>query len=149
MLDITAIDVGAPEQQSRSSRTPLLHRAGMLQLRGRLHLGCTTAGDGQLLDIVHGGVQVHLVLGSGLPPLILRLRVLACSTQQSELQGVPSMTAAPAAPPGSMELMTVAVLDSTRHKNSTHQEQQCSCTRWQLLLLLQLRAQPGLWCVLP
>jgi hypothetical protein len=48
------------------------------------HLCCPPAADAELLDIVHGGVQVHLVLGAWLPALILRLQVLACTavTQQ-------------------------------------------------------------------
>jgi hypothetical protein len=48
------------------------------------HLGCPPAADAELLDIVHGGVQVHLVLGTRLPALVLRLQVLACTTAQCE-----------------------------------------------------------------
>ena len=48
----------------------------------RAYLGCAPAGDGQLLHIIHGGVQVCLVLGPRLPPLILRLEVLPCSAQE-------------------------------------------------------------------
>ena len=43
------------------------------------HLCRAPAGHGKLLDVFHGGVQVRLVLGAPLPPLILRLQVLACS----------------------------------------------------------------------
>ena len=42
------------------------------------HLSGAPAGDSQLLDVVSGGVQVHLVLGPRLPALVLRLQVLAC-----------------------------------------------------------------------
>lgn len=44
------------------------------------------AGDGELFDIVHGGVQVRLVLGTRLPPFVLRLQILACK-QCSTMSG--------------------------------------------------------------
>ena len=42
----------------------------------------------KLLDIVYGGIQVLLVLGSRLPPLVLRLQCIACDAKQS----VPTQT---------------------------------------------------------
>ena len=44
----------------------------------RARLGGAAARDGQLLHVLGGGVQVHAVLGARLPPLVLRLQVLAC-----------------------------------------------------------------------
>jgi hypothetical protein len=41
------------------------------------HLGGAPARRRQLLDVLQGGVQVHLVLGARLPALVLRLEVLA------------------------------------------------------------------------
>lgn len=41
------------------------------------HLCCSPAADTELLDILHGWVQVHFILGTRLPPLILSLEVLA------------------------------------------------------------------------
>lgn len=45
-------------------------------------LGGPPAGDGELFDIIHGGVQVCLVLGTRLPPLVLRLQVFPCTDSQ-------------------------------------------------------------------
>lgn len=43
------------------------------------HLSCPPAADTELLDVLHGRVKVHLVLGTRLPALILSLEVLAWS----------------------------------------------------------------------
>ena len=39
----------------------------------QLYLCVPPAGYGQLHHVLHGGIQMHFVLGSGLPALVLRL----------------------------------------------------------------------------